>query len=328
MAAIPTIVAFRNCLKRPSESFRTLGGMIPETGGDGAAVFRTSRFAEARVRLEGKWHLLCVPIAEGAVEAVERTAAQLRFIRSSHLCEYRILYSEMSFSDELGRTNSCDVILQSLPDGEPFSSAAAWMEPARLRRMIGELHEEFIRLGFSHNNLKPSNLIVGDDGILHPIRYHYATIGEGCRDDFRALYAAAGLNPDEDGCGTPQYGLLSDIRAPYSTEGAGDTPFTPHEGLIRIIRNGLYGFADEDMETVIAPQYLWADDFREGRAVVETADGLGLIDKCGREVIPAVYDDVCYDVHDGTSLVRRAGMQAVFDYDGRRTEEFLQIKHQ
>lgn len=323
---IPTIVAFRNSIRRPAENFRTLGGMVPETENGEVALFRTSRFAEARMTVDGRRYLLCEPLAEGAVESVERTAERLRFIESSLLCEYRVLYSEMSFRDGLGRVQSCDIILQRLPDGETLTSAAAWMEPARLLRMIEELKAEFARLQFSHNNLKPSNVIVGDDGRLHPIRYHYATIGEGCHDDFGALCKAAGI--DCSAVGMSASGMLNDVAAAYSAAGAGSPVFTSHEGLVRFIRNGLYGFADGESNTVIEPRYLWADDFREGRAVVETADGLGLIDKSGREVIPAIYDDVCYDVHDGTSLVRKAGMQAVFDYDGRQTEEFLQIRHQ
>lgn len=324
MATIPTIVAFRNALRRPAECFRTLGGMVPEMEDGAATVFRTTRFAEARVGIGGRRHLLCVPLAEDAVESVERMAGELRFLHSRHLCEYAILYSEMRFADDLGRERRCDVILQRLPEGESLPRAATWMEPSLLRRMVGELKAEFERLQFSHNNLKPSNIIVGDDGLLHPIRYHYATIGRGCRDDFDALLRAIGINPgesDADTCGN----LLNDVCAPYSADGACDPAFTPHEGLVRFIRNGLYGFADTEMNTAIEPRFLWADDFREGRAVVETAGGLGLIDKCGREVIPAEYDDVCYDIHDGTSLVRKAGREAVFDYDGRRTEEFLQM---
>lgn len=46
--------------------------------------------------------------------------------------------------------------------------------------------------------------------------------------------------------------------------------FSPHEGLIRFMAHDRYGYADEQGRTAIEPVYVWADDFAEGRAVVET----------------------------------------------------------
>lgn len=102
----------------------------------------------------------------------------------------------------------------------------------------------------------------------------------------------------------------------------GETLLAMHEGLRRICRGERYGFTDESGNIAIPIRYLWADDFREGRAVVETENGLGLINKSGREVIAAIYDDVCYDPIGGESEVRLDGLSAVFSYDGRQLDGF------
>lgn len=73
-----------------------------------------------------------------------------------------------------------------------------------------------------------------------------------------------------------------------------------YEGRRLIVREGCFGFADEEGSIVVEPRYAWAGDFCEGRAAVavsSVADGvlMGLIDWDGNAVIPAVYDDLSWD---------------------------------
>lgn len=314
MKTIPTICIFKEALECPADHFRTLRGIVPVRRDGETAVSRTARFAEAEVYLDGSRHLICAPLTRTATASIERTAEKLRYIGSDFLCEYWLLYSEMTFEDELGRPCDCDIVLQRLPDGEAFDPKTSSYDSRRLGAMLDALKAEFGHIGFTHNNLKPSNLIIGDDGRLHPIRYHYAEIGSACRDDFAPLYelVGSGENP-----------VAGDVGAAYGTTGNdGETLFAMHEGLRRICRGERYGFADESGNIAIPIRYLWADDFREGRAVVETENGLGLIDKSGREVIAAIYDDVCYDPVGGESEVRLDGLSAVFTYDGQQLDEF------
>lgn len=311
---IPTIGIFKEALECPADHFRTLRGIIPERRNGEIVVSRTARFAEAEIRLDGSRWLICAPLTRTATASVERTAEKLRYIESDFLCEYRLLYSEMTFEDELGRHCECDIVLQRLPDGEAFDRRTMSYDNRRLGDMLDALRAELERIGFTHNNLKPSNLTVGDDGRLHPIRYHYAEIGSSCRDDFAPLYEIIG---------TGENPIVGDICAAYNATGNdSETLFALHEGLRRICRGERYGFADESGNIAIPIRYLWADDFREGRAVVETENGLGLIDKSGHEIIPAIYDDVCYDMVGGESVVRLDGLSAVFSYDGRQLDEF------
>lgn len=309
---IPTIGIFKEALECPAEHFRTLRGLIPVRRDGEIAVSRTARFAEAEIRLDGSRWLVCAPLTRTATASVERTAEKLRYVKSDFLCEYRLLYSEMTFEDELGRPCSSDIVLQRLPEGEAFDPKTSTCDSRRLGEMLDALRAEETRIGFTHNNLKPSNLVVGDDGRLHPIRYHYAEIGTECRDDFAPLYEIVG---------TDAAAAVGDIIAAYGTaDNDGEMLFALHEGLRRICRGERYGFADESGNIAIPIRYLWADDFREGRAVVETENGMGLIDKSGREIIPAIYDDVCYDPVGGESVARFGGKTAVFSYDGRQID--------
>lgn len=310
---IPAIVIFKEALECPSEHFRTLRGIVPVRRDGEIVVSRTARFAEAEIRMDGCRWLVCAPLTRTATASVERTAEKLRYVDSDFLCEYRLLYSEMTFEDGLGRPCECDIVLQRLPEGEAFDRNTSY-DSGRIGAMLDALRAEFERIGFTHGNLKPSNLIIGDDGRMHPIRYHYARIGQPCRDDFAPLYGIIG----SDGGG-----FVGDVSAPYGATGSdGETMFAMHEGLRRICRGDRYGFIDESGGIAIPIRYLWADDFREGRAVVETENGMGLIDTSGREVIPAIYDDVCYDIVGGESTVRLDGQSTVFSYDGRQLDEF------
>ncbi len=311
---IPAIVIFKDALECPAEHFRTLRGLVPVRREGEIVVSRTARFAEAEISIDGCRWLICAPLTRTATAAVERTAEKLRYVESDFLCEYRLLYSEMTFEDELGRRCECDIVIQRLPEGEAFGRDTSY-DGRRIRAMLDALHAEFERIGFTHNNLKPSNLIIGDDGRIHPVRYHYAEIGPSCRDDFTPLYEIIGT---DIGCQ-----VVGDVCAAYETaDNDGETVFPLHEGLRRICRGERYGFADESGGIAIPIRFLWADDFREGRTVVETENGLGLIDKSGREIIPAIYDDVCYDIVGGESTVRLGGQSATFSYDGRQLDEF------
>lgn len=79
------------------------------------------------------------------------------------------------------------------------------------------------------------------------------------------------------------------------------------EGLTCVCGESGYGFVDEAERVAIPLQYLWAGDFAEGRAMVETPTGMGLIDKQGRYVIEPRYEIVEYNAYTGCSRVQERG---------------------
>ena len=90
----------------------------------------------------------------------------------------------------------------------------------------------------------------------------------------------------------------------------------------RVEDEGGFGFVDTDNNPVIPSQFLWAGDFHEGRAEVQTRTGMGLIDREGGYVIPPEYEIVDYDPAVSIVHVRHGGRWALFDYLGRRLTEF------
>lgn len=60
------------------------------------------------------------------------------------------------------------------------------------------------------------------------------------------------------------------------------------------IDNNKWGYADEDGKIIIATQYDIAQPFVRGHAIVAKCGSYGVIDTCGNEVIPLIYDTLFY----------------------------------
>ncbi|HBX90708.1 MAG TPA: hypothetical protein DEH06_05235, partial [Alistipes sp.] len=74
---------------------------------------------------------------------------------------------------------------------------------------------------------------------------------------------------------------VHDAAAPYEA-----APLPGHrwvsrtfEGLVCVEDETGYGYVDTQNRPVIPARFRWAGDFREGRAEVETDEGMGLIDR-------------------------------------------------
>ncbi len=307
---ILSMLQFRQALLAPTRHFRTLGALRCVASDPKSMVRRTARFAEAEVILPDGGHaLLYSPLSPSAVIAIERVAHHLRSLQSEWLMPYTLLYDEVEITDLTGARRSGDIVVQRLPAGVPLS--CEWsIEGGRLARMVTELRSEMVRLGFTHNNLKAENIIVGDDLRLHPIRYHYATLG-GCRDDFRHLFALAAERGGS---------MVEDCAATYTFAPAEPMAYA-HEGLVRTLRDGRYGFTDESGCEVIECRYLWADDFCEGRSVVESDEGVGVINRRGEALLPTHFDSVDYDKALSRFVAWLDGVAYRYDYNGRLCEK-------
>lgn len=316
---IPNLQTFARALLTPEVSFRTLGDIRPEIGPNGLPqLTRLTRFAEVEIAWRGERWLLSMPLSPGALFAIESTASQLRRLNTPWLAPYRILPGEMQWTDTAGGAQNCDLVLQHLPAGTPFSEAIHEKSNDQLLAGLDALQAALRELGFTHNNLRGDNLR-WSDGRLIPLRYHDAHFGEPGGDDaaFEALREQVRQQAD------PM--RVSDVEASYSPL----RRLTGHlrtgnvfEGLIRIEDEGGFGYVDTDNNPVIPAQFLWAGDFHEGRAEVETQTGMGLIDRQGCYVIPPEYEIVDYKPVDSIVLVRKNGLWAEFDYLGRQTSEF------
>ena len=74
-----------------------------------------------------------------------------------------------------------------------------------------------------------------------------------------------------------------------------------HEGLARVLKDGLYGYIDKTGEEVIRCQFEDANDFHEGLAAVKKDEKWGYIDKTGKEVIRCQFF-YAYNFHEGIAV--------------------------
>lgn len=313
-----TIVAFRQAVADAAERLRTLSDARMA---DDAAVCRSTLFAECRMTWRGGDWLVYAPIALHSMSRAERAAMALRPLISDPIGGYVILRDEMIVDTVSGA--ACDLVAEPLPSRLSLSESVAGMEADALLRSLEELRQRLLRLGISHNNLSPDNIAVDASGRMHPVRSHYATAGVGGDEE-----AFVGLAEYVEANALSSCDCLHDASSAYDAcngSGAGAYQWRGNmfEERARVRAGSLYGFVDEWGRTAVEPQYFWADDFREGRAAVQSVDGrMGLIDKSGREVIAVVYDIVEYDPDTGVSWVCLDSRWARFDYSGRRIGEW------
>ena len=299
------ISLFQRAILNASHYCNHLSNVVPVKKNGCSTVSRTALFAEAEVILPDNRHaLIFSPLSTKALVAVERMAEQLALLKSDFLCSYTILYDEITIDDGSGKTVQGDVIMQILPEGESLTAYTAY-SPESLVEMIDALRKEMHRLGFSHNNLKCENVIIGIDNRLHPIRYHYATLN-GCNDDFAALYSLTGTLAT----------IVRENEADYAFIMQNDF-LTASEGLmIKRQDDDLYGFVDSEGNCVIPCRYIWVDDFYENRAIVATEEGIGVIDNHGNTILPTIFDDVEYDKPHSCFTAWRDNKAYAYRYNG------------
>lgn len=306
---IPTFSDVIRALGDCGASFDRLRDIRP-VGGE--HFTRTSLFTEFEVEWQGRKWLLCTPLAEDAVRRVESMALRLGRERLPHVAEYRVFHSEMRFFDSAGREHRSDVVMQQLPDGTPLSRRT---DRRGIHDELAAMREEFLAAGFSHNNLKPENIIATNIEGCRAIRPHFATFDapDGDAEAFDRLFA---MFPADAGC---------DMELHDSAAGCYDCPASEYdeiwpefESLRRVRRGDRYGFIDGAGREAIAVQFDHATDFEEGRAAVGEHGRTGLIDTTGRYVIPPVHPELEYSTENGISIAGSAEQGwTAYDYDGR-----------
>ena len=170
------------------------------------------------------------------------------------------------------RTTAPAMVLHRLPEGR-LSVCAAEFDAESLRSALDKLEADCPSWASATNNLKPGNLYVTSDGRLIPVRYHFARFWRRTRRrrirtsaSVRARTGAAGKCLRRGTVPLHHAARISDIcswaRCPITTGSCGrQKPAT--------------GSSIPKNRPVIAPQFVWAADFREGRAEVQTTAGHG-----------------------------------------------------
>ena len=286
----------RGVLNSPIDYFNTLWRHIRPTGDEVISIDATYSFAEVIVPTVDQGRVIIfIPLKPLTLN----DNPQLATPSSSTLCPYKVLKGELTTASELS-----DIVVQYIPMGDPLHLSP--IDAATALRMINVLERECRNIGFSHNNLLVENLIVGNDDRLYPIRYHCATM-EGCRDNFDALRAQF-----SESCNTP--GLLCDVQSGYTNNYC--DIYDCHNGYIRFCDDGLFGYKDHKGEDIIDAKFLWAGDFCEQRAVVETEFGFGVINPKGEFVVKPYLSSLYYDTYNSIFYYYDHEQICAFDYNG------------
>ncbi len=319
----PSINVFISALKSRSDSLVTLADLSVERNDvGGVALARTKYFADAYVRIGQRRFLLSMPLSNEALDMARGASVRLKALRSQLLLEYRVLCDELKYIDSVGRMCSCDLLLEELPEGVTLAdflgSEPSEASCSELFAALNVMEQEFKRLGVINPNLTLENIIYGEDGVLYPIRLHYVTTSKGVvGDEFRCLRHQIGeLLGQEVPCAEVSEGgdTLTPLNALYGYKSVGN----PFEGLCVAESTAGYGYiASSSGEEVIAPQFIWAGDIHEGRAEVQTAGGMGLIDARGNYIIEPRYQIVEFDPRTGHTQARINEQWVTFDYNGR-----------
>ena len=316
-----SISALRYALMRADRNFRRLSRIT----WDNSPIVRSTHFAESKVRIDGQPMILFMPLTPEALHRVERFLPLKRDITSAIVPHLSLLRQEMRYTTPTGSEELCDILLEPLHEGVGFDIALRTAQTdaeyaTDVLLAIEDLQAALKAADISLNNLREENLIYGEDGILRPIRWYYATDGAGNDDaSFDCLHSKVEQLANRM--------LLCDIEpSAYRVTLPDLSGYKNHlamaEGLIAVENEDGWGFMDCERNIVIPPQYLWVSKFCEGRAEVESREGMGLIDKTGRYIIPPQYAIVDYDTQSGNSSVYNGKEWAIFDYMGELISPF------
>jgi hypothetical protein len=89
-----------------------------------------------------------------------------------------------------------------------------------------------------------------------------------------------------------------------------------HEMVMRVFDGHEWRYVDKTGREAFAGTFLYACDFGEGRAVVETSGGYGLIDLDGRFVIEPRCADIEWDIAHNVAIVTVDGQSGLYDRNG------------
>lgn len=317
MKVIPMIQQLLEALENPSRELSNSlrGGDLRTTGPLGRPqICRFSNYAEAKIEHPQGVVLVSLPLHPLEADKARRTTALRTSVASPLLCDAKYLHEAFTFADPTGLLHTADLVAEYLPTGRPLDEVLmTGCRSKELVKALRALEQEFKARKIAHNNLKPENLWLTPEGKLIAIRAHRLTLeteSEADRKAFAALermIREADSNPD-DLSSEPEHVL----RACDDFWEVGYMA----EGMIRICHRGLYGFMDYNRQWVIEPRFLWAADFREGRAEVRCKSGFGVIDKEGEFVVKPHFQSIEWDPTSCTILACDRTHEILFDYHG------------
>ena len=301
---------FEQALLAPELHFKHLRPIEPILCNGRPIIRRSTNAIEAEVLWRGRKHLLYLPFRNDSLIHIEEIESAMRERRRGPTFSNQIFYGELLMVDSIGRSEYFDIILQEIPKGMTFTEAVEHYRADDIRSAIRKMKSELNAIGFCHNNLRPTNIGICDNGIACPLRYWYAEIDALAENNISLLEAHIDnrYNAEADSLKKPLFAQeqMGEESAPSTSE-----------GITRICRGNRYGFKFYDGSQIAPFIYTWASDFSEGRAVVARNGKMGAINNRGEKVIPVIYKELTFDVKSGTFTATRDKYRYLIDYDGK-----------
>lgn len=308
---IPTMTYFREALSAPSLHFQRLKQAEPLLCNGLPIVRCTYSAIETEIMVNGKRFLLFIPTHREYLQHIEDLEYIAQERRRGPLLANNVYYEELTMVDSRGNKHAFDIILQEFPSGVMLKDAVTRYRADDLRRAIEQMKERMDNLGFCHNNLKPSNVIICDSGVARPLRYWYAKWETYSDNNISQL-----LNFIDQNCLDPfdtkqPFMLAQDCEAEYKTTQP------KYRGITRLRKGHRYGFVDSDGEKITDYLYTQASDFCEGRAIVTHHNKVGVINCNGKKVINASYRSIEFDIETGLFSATNDTHHNIINYNGK-----------
>lgn len=308
---------FKEALSAPSLHFKRLRLAEPLRCNGSTIVRRTYSTIETEIMWEGRHFLLYLPFHADSIRYIEELEIIARERRRGPLLENRILYQELTMLDSLGGKHSFDIILQELPSSIPLNEAISSYSAEDLRRAVQEMKLRLDAIGFCHNNLTPSDVIICESGKARPLRYWYAKWESYSNNDVSQLLDFIDLYSNDAIKSRLSHLQAKDCEAEYTAT------TNQYNSIKSLCKGHRYGFVDGDGRQITPFEYSWVSDFAEGRAIVAKNGKMGAINSDGRKVIPVIYKTLEFDIGTGIFTATNDKYHYIIDYEGniiRRTK--------
>lgn len=301
---------FKEALSAPTLHFKRLRLAEPLLYNNSTIVRSTYSAIETEILWEGRHYLLQLPFHAESIRHIEELEATAQERSRGPLIENRILYQELTMVDSLGGKHSFDIVLQELPSGLMLKDAVNRYRAEDLRVAIRKMKSRIDAVGFRHNNLNPSNIIICKSGIARPLRYWYAEWECYSDNDISQLLDFIEQNYYEELDAALPHLLVEDCAAEYGT------PSSENKGIRSLCKGHRYGFVDSDGRQITPFIYSTPSSFCEGRAIVSKNGKMGAIDCSGKKVIPVIYKSLEFDIETGFFTATRECYRYLLNYEG------------
>ena len=325
---------------------------------NGAPSLRTSsRYLELDALWKGSPCHICCPTDANSIRHAERLSAALKRIETPLLAAHRLLPKELRLGEEL-----CDIVLEVLPEGESLNQILARGVSAKQARTLAAewiaTAEALTEIPFSHRALSTSRIIVRADGGMTLCGLYHGRI-ENSTDDHRAIVEityeilrSAIPNADYPPVGelitmvdrstlcSRLLAIADKAKVRYTKCQADNfqritrklldnVDFSNREWIgiisedrIAFREGNRYGYLNMLNNVIIEPRFMRVEPFHECRAIAETDEGVGLINKQGEWIIAPEHKEVYWSVDYNIATVCNEHGWALYDSLGNRRSRY------